>query len=504
MIVGIDLGTTNSLSSYFNENEGRAEVIINEKGKRLTPSIVYFRNLNEVVVGEAALINSALEEERTVENIKRKMGEDYRVRVLEREFSPSEISSLILKKIKKYSEEYLSDKIENAVITVPAYFTHRQRAATKRAGEIAGFKEIRIINEPTAALLAYNFLKKESNDREHTVVIDIGGGTFDITIMENDNGVQNVLAIGGDTHIGGIDFDEKIRDRLIELFLNENKFDLRNDPIAMNQLLISSRKAKEDLSSLNSTNIVIPYITITKNGPLHLRYELTIDEFKKISEDIVKKILNIIEKTFIDNKIDFEIIDKLLFVGGSTRINFLREAIMKFFEDKTGKSRESLIPKLSYNPDEIVSLGAAVYGGILENKIKDIEFNDAVSYYLGIEEEDGKFTPVINKNERYPLVRRKVFTTVYDNQEFLKIKVLQKRELESEPIELGYFYLEDLPKEKAGVPSIDVEFAIDKSGILRVVALDLDTGTVKDIVIRDFEKSDEFEQERRGKNIVVL
>ena len=502
MILGIDLGTTNSSSAYLND-ENKPEVIINEKGQRLTPSVVYFRSSKEVVVGENAATSSSLEEEKIVRNIKRRMGENFRVRVFEREFTPSEISSLILKKIKMYSEEYLSREIEDAVITVPAYFTHRQRAATKRAGEIAGFKKINIINEPTAALLAYSYLNREALE-DRVAVIDIGGGTFDITIMENNRGTLKVLATGGDTHLGGIDFDERIVNLLIENFKIANNFDLNNDPIALNQLYISARKAKEDLSTLESTMIVIPYITITEKGPLHLRYELKRSEFEKISHDLIKKIMRIIGKTFYENSIDYKSIKKVLFVGGSTRIPFLKEKIIKHFEEKTGKNRKDFLPSVIINPDEAVCMGAAVYGGIVEGRIEDIEFYDVVSYYLGVEEENGRFVPVINKNETYPLVKTKVFTTVFDNQEYIKIKVLQKREIEEEPFELGYFYLDDLPKMKAGVPNIDVEFAIDKSGILKVVALDLETGKIKDLIINDFEKTNEFKSERRGKNIIVL
>ncbi len=503
MILGIDLGTTNSSSAFLND-ESKPEVIINEKGQRLTPSVVFFKNLNEVVVGENAAINNPLEDEKIIKNIKRRMGENYRAKVLGREFTPSEISSLILKKIKKYSEEFLSEKITDTVITVPAYFNHKQRAATKRAGEIAGFERINIINEPTSALLAYNFINIEKEKNSVVVVVDIGGGTFDITIMESKDGVQKVLATGGDIRLGGIDFDEKIVELLIKNFKSANDFDLRNDPIALNQLYISSRKAKEDLSTLENTTIVIPYITISEKGPLHLKYELTRKEFELISKDIVERILSIIEKTFNENNISYKLIDKILFVGGSTRIPFLRERIIRFFENKTEKSREYLLPKAKINPDEVVSMGAAIYGGIIEGKVKDMEFFDVVSYYLGIEEESGNFVPVINKNETYPLVKTKVFTTVYDNQEYIKIKILQKRELEEEANELGYFYLENLPKVEAGTPNIDVEFAIDKSGILKVVALDLDSGKVNDIIIEDFERTNDFIDERRGKNIIVL
>jgi len=501
MIIGIDLGTTNSSSAFLNE-DNIAEVIINEKGNRITPSIVYFRKKDEVVVGETATITSSLEEDKIIRNIKRKMGENYRVSIFSRDYSPSEISSLILKKIKKYSEIYLKQEIKDSVITVPAYFNHRQRAATKRAGEIAGFENIKIINEPTAALLAYNI---HNTKDENIVVIDIGGGTFDITIMENKKGFQKVLATGGDINLGGIDFDEKIIDSIIKDFYLNNNIDLRNDLLAMNQLRLTTKKAKEDLSFLDSTSIIIPYITITENGPLHLRYELTRENFKNISEELIEKIINIIDNTFNQNNIDFNWIDKVLFIGGTTRIPFLRESILNFFKTKTNKNENDLLPDIKINPDEAVSIGAAIYGGIIEGRIKDIEFFDAISHFLGIEEDNGNFVPLINKNENYPLSKNKTFTTIHDNQEFIKIKVIQKRELDSKDLnELGYFFLDDLPKMKAGEPDIEVEFNIDKNGILNVSAFELETGIKKEVVIKDFSETKDFSNERRGKNINVL
>ena len=501
MIIGIDLGTTNSSSAFLNE-DNITEVIINEKGNRLTPSIVYFRKKDEAVVGETATITSSLEEDKIIRNIKRKMGENYRVSIFSRDYSPSEISSIILKKIKKYSEIYLKQEIKDSVITVPAYFNHRQRAATKRAGEIAGFENIKIINEPTAALLAYNI---HNTKDENIVVIDIGGGTFDITIMENKKGFQKVLATGGDVNLGGIDFDEKIIDSIIKDFYLNNNIDLRNDLLAMNQLRLTTKKAKEDLSFLDSTSIIIPYITITENGPLHLRYELTRENFKKITTELIEKIINIIDNTFNQNNIDFDWIDKVLFIGGTTRIPFLRESILKFFKSKTNKDETDLLPDIKINPDEAVSIGAAIYGGIIEGRIQDIEFFDAISHYLGIEEDNGNFVPLINKNENYPLTKTKTFTTIHDNQEFIKIKVIQKRELDSEDSnELGYFFLDDLPKMKAGEPDIEVEFNIDKNGILNVSAFELETGSKKEVVIKDFSETKDFSNERRGKNINVL
>jgi len=501
MILGIDLGTTNSSVAFLN-NDNIPEVIINEKGSRLTPSILYFRNESEVVVGDTATVAGSLEEDRVIRNIKRKIGDNYNVEVFSREYSPSEISSLILRKIKSYSESYLSQELEDVVITVPAYFNHRHRAATKRAGELAGFKSIKIINEPTAALLAYNTINKKN---ETIVVIDIGGGTFDITIMKNYDGIQKVIATGGDLNLGGIDFDEIIIEIVLKEILNNNNLDIRNDLIAMNQLRLSSKKAKEDLSYLDSTSIVIPYLALTENGPIHLKYELKKIDFERKSKKLLTKIIKIIEDTFNNNKIDFKIIDKVIFIGGTTRIPFIKNEIIKYFSDKMNKKKEDLLPKVTLNPDEAVCLGAAIYGGILEGRINDLEFFDAISHYLGIEEDDGKFAPLIHKNEPYPLVRNKTFTTVFDNQDFIKINILQKRDLDDVNKNLlGYFYLDNLMKMKAGEPDIDVQFSIDRNGILNVSAFDLNSGISKEISINDFTISNEFKNKRRGSKLKVL
>ncbi len=502
MIIGIDLGTTNSLSAYLN-NKKIPEVIVNENGKRLTPSVVYFKSLNEVYVGELGISGGVLEEEKIITEIKRKIGEDYRIRVFDREYTPTEISALILRKIKKYSEDFLKHELRDIVLTVPAYFSYSKRSATKRAAEIAGFNVLKIINEPTSAALSYNVF--DSKDKT-VAVIDLGGGTFDITVIEYKDRVQRVSALGGDSHLGGTDFDNAIVDVIVDEFKKIHGIDLTSDPLAMNQLKLSAKKAKEDLSFVNEVVITVPYITITNKGPLHLKRELKRDEFEKITEHLISRMMRKIEETFSKGVVSPGKIDKVLFVGGATRIPVVRKKILEFFEKHSGKTREELLPETSLNSDEAVAMGAAIFAGMLEGKIKNVDLYDITSYYLGVEDDDGNFVSIVSAGEVYPLERAKVFTTVEDEQEFIKVNILQSESPDgSTGIEqLGYFYLENIPKKKAGEPDIDVVFSIDKHGILNVRAVDLDTGNYKEIKIFDFYTTDEFKNEKRGSGIKVF
>ncbi len=501
MIIGIDFGTTNSLSAYINDSL-TPEVIINEHGKRLTPSVVYFKSINEAFVGELAYSKRGLDFENTVFNVKRKIGKDFKYIVYGRDYTPLEVSSLILKKIKSYSEAFLKKEVRDAVLTVPAYFSYKERAAVKRAAEIAGLNVLKIINEPTASALAYNVF--DGKDKR-LAVIDLGGGTLDVTIIDYKDRVQRVLALGGDTNLGGFDFDRAIAQMLIDEFKSLYDVSIEDDPLAVNELYRASKKAKEDLSFLDSITITIPYITITKKGPLHLKREIIRDEFQAITSELTERIVLKVEETFEKSNISPSSIDNLLFVGGATRIPVVRERIVEFFK-KHGFEDNGVVYSSLVNPDEAVAIGAAVYAGMLEGRINDIEIFDITSYYLGIEDDDGKFVPIVSSGETYPLERAKVFTTVKDNQEFIKVKVLQSEDEKGEKgtNTIGYFYLEGIPPQKAGEPDIDVVFIIDKNGILNVKAVELDEGNYREIKIYDFHTTEDFRNQKRGSGIKVF
>ncbi len=496
MILGIDLGTTNSLSAIVNE-DGQPEVLINERGRRLTPSAVYFKSPKEAIVGESAISASGINPENLILNIKRKMGTQYRANILKREFTPSEISSLILKKIKNYSEHYLNNSVEKAIITVPAYFNHMQRAATKRAAEIANLDVVKILNEPTAAALSYNLFK---NGDDNILVLDLGGGTLDITLIEYKDKVQKVIGLGGNSHLGGVDFDKIIEQLVLDEFLKSNNIDLTNDLIALNQVRSVSQKAKEELSTLENTSIVIPYISFGEKGPVHLRAEVSREEFENLSKDIVSKIIEHIEETFERAGLTPSWVTKLIFVGGSSRIPIVRKKVIDYLREKGGKFE---LPETPVNPEEAVAVGAAIYGGMLEGKIKEIKFFDVISHYFGIEDDDGLFVPILEPNSTYPIEISKVFTTVSESREFIKVHILQSKDREGkdELVSLGYFFFEDISPDNQ---DIDIIFRVDEDGILKVKAMDLKEGSFKEIEIRDFYSNDEFKNEKRGKEIKVI
>ncbi|MGG8497212.1 molecular chaperone DnaK [Tenacibaculum sp. TC6] len=492
-IIGIDLGTTNSCVSVMEGNE--PVVIPNSEGKRTTPSVVAFVEGGERKVGDPAKRQAVTNPTKTVYSIKRFMGNKYsesqkeadrvpyevvkgdndtpRVKIDDRLYTPQEISAMVLQKMKKTAEDYLGQNVTEAVITVPAYFNDAQRQATKEAGEIAGLKVRRIINEPTAAALAYGLDK--SNDDKKIVVFDFGGGTHDVSILELGDGVFEVLATDGDTHLGGDDVDEKIINWLAEEFNAEESMDLRKDPMALQRLKEAAEKAKIELSSTTSTEINLPYITATASGPKHLVRTLTRAKFEQLIDDLVKRTIEPCRTALKNADLSTSDIDEIILVGGSTRIPAIQEAVEKFF----GKA-----PSKGVNPDEVVSLGAAIQGGVLTGDVKDVLLLDVTPLSLGIETMGNVFTKLIDANTTIPTKKSQVFSTAVDNQPSVDIHVLQgERAMAADNKTIGRFQLTDIPPAPRGVPQIEVTFDIDANGIINVSAADKATGKVQNIRI---------------------
>lgn len=497
MIVGIDLGTTNSLVAFINR-EGNAEIIINERGNRLTPSVVYFKNESEVLVGELARSQSILKADHTINCIKRYMGSDFQVGIEERSFSAIEISALILRKLMQYAEAYLGQSVEAAVVTVPAYFNDNQRQATLLAGELAGLKILKLLNEPTAAALAYGAkLDKEEN----ILVLDIGGGTFDITLMSNEEDVCRVICSGGSSHLGGIDFDNRMARQILKTFQETNGIDLSADPVALQQILTSSEKAKIDLSTVNECSVLIPYITMSERGPVHLNQNIKLEQFKFFCRDIFDEIEDLIEQTFQKAQLDKDWVDIIVLAGGASRMAGFRDMVSELFQ--------GVEIRVEINPDEVVALGAALEAGMLAGQIDHVKLSDVTSHTLGLEDYNGEFIPLIPANTNYPVVESLLFTTVEDQQEEVIIHILQREEPwnndEASGISLGRFHLEGIQNAPAGEPNIDVTFEIDNNGILNVSALDIDTGMQNQVAITglSYESNNKI-LARRGKNLVIL
>ncbi|CAM1363072.1 Chaperone protein DnaK [Tenacibaculum litoreum] len=492
-IIGIDLGTTNSCVSVMEGNE--PVVIPNAEGKRTTPSIVAFVEGGERKVGDPAKRQAVTNPTKTVYSIKRFMGNKYsesqkeadrvpyevvkgdndtpRVKIDDRMYTPQEISAMILQKMKKTAEDYLGQGVSEAVITVPAYFNDAQRQATKEAGEIAGLKVRRIINEPTAAALAYG-LDKASEDKK-IVVFDFGGGTHDVSILELGDGVFEVLATDGDTHLGGDDVDEKIINWLADEFNAEENMDLRKDPMALQRLKEAAEKAKIELSSTTSTEINLPYITATASGPKHLVRTLSRAKFEQLIDDLVKRTIEPCQTALKNADLSTSDIDEIILVGGSTRIPAIQEAVQKFF----GKA-----PSKGVNPDEVVSLGAAIQGGVLTGDVKDVLLLDVTPLSLGIETMGNVFTKLIDANTTIPTKKSQVFSTAVDNQPSVDIHVLQgERAMAADNKTIGRFQLTDIPPAPRGVPQIEVTFDIDANGIINVSAADKATGKIQNIRI---------------------
>ena len=469
-IIGIDLGTTNSCVSVI--EGGEAVVIPNAEGARTTPSVVAFSKDGERMVGNVAKRQAITNPERTIASIKRHMGSDYKVNIDGKAYTPQEISAIILQKLKSDAESYLGDKVTEAVITVPAYFTDAQRQATKDAGKITGMEVKRIINEPTAAALAFGI--DQENDQK-VMVYDLGGGTFDVSIIEMGDGVQEVLATAGNNHLGGDDFDKKIMDWLVAEFKKEQGIDLSGDKMAMQRIKEAAEKAKIDLSGMTTAQISLPFITADATGPKHMETTLSRAKFNEMTADLVEATMGPVRQAMSDSGLTMNDIDKILLVGGSTRIPAVQEAIKKF----SGKE-----PFKGINPDECVAMGAALQGGVLGGDVKGLLLLDVTPLSLGIETMGGVNTVIIERNTTIPTKKSQIFSTAADNQTSVEVHVLQgEREFAKDNKTLGMFHLDGIMPARRGVPQIEVTFDIDSNGIVHVSAKDLGTGKEQHISI---------------------
>jgi len=484
--IGIDLGTTNSVVAVM--EGGKPTVIANAEGSRTTPSIVGFSKTGERLVGQLAKRQAIVNPDKTIASIKRHMGENYKVNIDGKDYTPQEISSMILRKLADDASSYLGEKVTSAVITVPAYFNDAQRQATKDAGKIAGLDVLRIVNEPTAAALAYGLEKEKS---EKVLVFDLGGGTFDVSILEIGDGVHEVLSTSGDTHLGGDDFDQKVMDWICEEFKKQEGIDLTSDKQAMQRVKEAAEKAKCELSSVFETNINLPFITADANGPKHLDLNLTRAKFEELSFDLLERCKAPVEKAISDAGISKSDINEVVLVGGSSRI----PAVQKLVKDYTGKE-----PNQSVNPDEVVAVGAAVQAGVLAGEVKDIVLLDVTPLTLGIETLGGVMTPLVPRNTTIPTSKSQVFSTAENNQTSVDIQVLQgERPMAKDNKSLGMFRLDGIAPAMRGIPQIEVTFDIDANGIVNVSAKDKATNKEQKITITNSSNLSEQDIDRMVK-----